>query len=189
MSQLNPENVAISKKTEHLSSHEKRTDSHLCREILGSLARYVRGQLLIVLIMSALYTTGFFFLRVPLWWLAGSLCGLFHLVPLAGTLVAAVIPVGFQLLGGGGFWDIIRVLVLIAVVQLLETFYLTPKILGRELQLHPLVVILAVLGGALLAGPVGALLAVPVVAVGLLVWRKMGTGRKNMQTWSAFRQK
>ncbi len=129
--------------------------------------------------MSSLYAAGFFFVRVPLWWLAGLLCGPFHLVPVIGTLFAAVIPITFQLVGGGGFWDVLWVLLVIAVVQLLETFYLTPKILGRELNLHPLVVILAVFGGALLAGPVGALLAAPVVTVALLAWRRLAARRQH----------
>lgn len=150
----------------------------LFKDIFVSLARYARGQLLIVLIMSALYAAGFFFAKVPLWWLAGMLCGPFHVVPLVGTLFAAVIPVTFQLVGGGGFWDVLWVLIVIAVVQLLESFYLTPKILGRELKLHPLLIILAIFGGAMLAGPVGALLAAPVVAIGLLLWKRL-TARKE----------
>jgi len=128
---------------------------------------------LIVLIMSSLYVVGFFFAKVPFWWLAGVLCGPFHLVPVIGTPIAAVIPISFQLIGGGGIWEVVWVLVVIAVVQLLESFYLTPKILGRELKLHPLVIVLVVLCGAILAGPIGALLAAPVAGIGMLVWRRL----------------
>jgi predicted PurR-regulated permease PerM len=158
--------------------HEQVKDSYLLQDVFLSLGRYVRGQFLIVLIMSALYAAGFFFVEVPLWWLAGALCGPFHLVPVIGVLFAAVIPVSFQLAGGGGFWDVIWVLLVLAVVQLLESIYLTPKILGRELKLHPLVIVIVVLGGALLFGPIGAFLAAPVVAIGLLVWRSMAKNRK-----------
>ena len=152
---------------------------HLIKEILFSLARYVRGQALIVLIMSALYAAGFFFVGVPFWWLAGALCGPFHLVPVVGILFAAIIPIVFQLAGGGGFWDVVWVLIVLAIVQLLESLFLTPRILGRELKLHPLVVILVVLAGAFLFGPFGALLAVPAVAIGLLIWKRSRTRRKQ----------
>lgn len=128
---------------------------------------------MIVLIMSSLYAVGFFFVKVPFWWLAGVLCGPFHLVPVVGTPIAAVIPISFQLIGGGGIWEVVWVLIVIAVVQLLESFYLTPKILGRELKLNPLVIILVVLCGAIVAGPIGALLAAPVAAVGLILWRRL----------------
>jgi predicted PurR-regulated permease PerM len=149
----------------------RKNDSHLLRDIFLALARYVRGQLLIVLIMTGLYSAGFFFAGVPLWLLAGVLCGPFHLIPAIGTLFAAAIPVLFHLVSGGDLWDVVRALLVVGAVQLLETFYLTPRILGRELKLHPIVIVLAVLAGALLFGPVGALLSAPVVAVGLLVWR------------------
>lgn len=152
-------------------------DRYLATDIFFSLGRYARGQLLIVLLMSSLYAVGFFFAGVPLWWLAGLLCGPFHLVPVVGTPLSAIIPVSFQLIGGGGFWDVIWVLIVIAVVQLLETFYLTPRILGRELRLHPLIIILAVLCGALLAGPIGALLAAPIASVAILIWRRLAARR------------
>lgn len=152
--------------------------SHLLKDVFNAIGRWARGQVLIVVIMSALYAVGFFFVGVPLWWLAGILCGPFHLVPAIGILFAAVIPVLFQLAGGGGFWDVVWVLVVLAAVQLLESFYLTPKILGRELNLHPMAIILVVLGGAILFGPVGALLAAPLVAIVLLVWRGL-VGRKQ----------
>ena len=153
--------------------------SQLIRDIFLALARYVRGQFLIVLIMAGLYSMGFFFAAVPLWLLAGILCAPFHLVPFIGTLFAAAIPVLFHLLGGGELWDVVKALLVVGVVQLLETFYLTPRILGRELKLHPIVIVLAVLAGALLFGPVGALLAAPVVAVGLLVWRAFRRNRSG----------
>jgi predicted PurR-regulated permease PerM len=164
------------------NDHNESADEHLFRDIFFSLARYARGQLLIALIMSSLYAAGFFFVKVPLWWLAGMLCGPFHLVPVFGILFAAVIPVTFQLIGGGGIWDVVWVLIVIAIVQLLESFYLTPKILGQELKLHPLVIILAVLGGALLVGPVGALLAAPVVAIGLLLWRRLAARKSQSRS-------
>ena len=157
------------------NEHRAPADTALLKNIFISLGRYIRGQLSIVLIMIGLYSAGFFLVDLPLWWLAGALCGPFHLVPLIGTVFAAVIPITFQLVAGGGFWDVIWVLVVIGVVQLLESFYLTPKILGKELRLHPLLVVLVVLGGAIFFGPVGALLAAPVVAIGLLVWRSLAS--------------
>jgi predicted PurR-regulated permease PerM len=153
---------------------------HLFKDIFLALARYARGQVLIALIMSSLYAVGFFFAKVPFWWLAGILCGPFHLLPVVGTPIAAIIPVSFQLIGGGGFWDVLWVLLVIAAVQLLESFYLTPKILGRELRLHPVVIILLVLCGAILAGPVGALIAAPIGAIGLMIWRRLAIKKQKL---------
>jgi predicted PurR-regulated permease PerM len=120
---------------------------------------------------------GFFFVGVPLWWLAGALCGIFHLVPIVGTVFAAIIPITFQLVGGGGFWDVVYVVIVIAAVQVIESFYLTPKILGHELRLHPVIIVFVILGGAILFGPLGALLAAPIVAVAVLIWKRYRSSR------------
>jgi len=159
------------------SGRSELNESHLVKEIFVAFGRYAKGQLLIALLMSALFAAGFFFAGVPFWWLAGLLCGPFHLIPVVGTPLSAIIPISFQLIGGGGFLDVVWVLVVIAVVQLLETFYLTPQILGRELRIHPLIVILAVLFGAMMAGPVGAILAAPIVSIALLIWRRVANRR------------
>lgn len=124
-----------------------------------------------MLIMMALYAVGFELVKVPLWGLAAFLCGLFHLVPMMGAVLAVLIPVAFALIGGGGFGQILQIIGVFVVAQLLETFYLTPKILGRELRLSPLLVFVSVLIGGMTLGVVGALLAPPVVAIGLLIWR------------------
>lgn len=147
--------------------------SEVLAEAGVSLLRYVRGQILIAAIMTVLYAVGFYFIGVPFWWLVALLCGPFHLVPLVGAVLSAVIPVAVLLISGHGFRPILFVLLLYGAIQLLETFFLTPKILGRELKLNPLVVFGAVLGGALIFGPVGALVAAPLVAILLLFYKRL----------------
>jgi len=146
-------------------------------DVLRSLGHFVLGQLSIAGIMTVLYAVGFFLVGVPLWWLAALLCGPFHLVPFLGAVFAVIVPVVFVLLGPGDLWTVIYVLLVVAAVQLTETVYLTPKILGKRLSLHPLVVFVAVLAGAIVAGPLGALAASPLVAIALLVWKHLRENR------------
>jgi predicted PurR-regulated permease PerM len=142
-------------------------------EVLGSLGRFIRGQLIIAAIMTVLYALGFLLIGMPFWWLVALICGPLHLIPFLGSVIAVVIPVGFILIAGGDLWSVIYVLLVFVAVQLVETLYLTPKILGRELSLHPLLVLAAVLIGALVAGPIGALLASPLVAVVMVIWKRV----------------
>jgi hypothetical protein len=67
---------------------------------------------------------------------------------------------------GGGIWDIAAVLGVFAAVQTLEGYYLTPKILGGRLNLHPMAVFLGLLIGGKLFGFLGFILAIPAIAVG-----------------------
>lgn len=146
----------------------------LAGDILKVIGRFLRGQFLISLIMTVIYGVGFYWIGIPLWWLAAFLCGLCHWIPILGVALAAIVPLLLLLITGGTFGQIIWTLLLILGVQLLESFYLTPKVLGTELRLHPLLVLGGMIIGALIFGPVGAILAAPVLAVVLLIIRRLG---------------
>ena len=141
------------------------TFSRLFDEVGRILQSYVRGQLLIAMIMGGLYAVGFAVLRVPAWPGLAVLSGFLNLVPYVGTLFGMVLATVFTLADGGGFWRVTGVLAIFAVVQSIEGYYLTPKILGGRLQLHPMVVFLGLLIGGKLFGFLGIILAVPTLAV------------------------
>ena len=144
-------------------------------EFLGELLRllkdWVGGQLLIAFCMTVLYGAGFAALDVPLWALLAPLCGFFHLVPIVGGVFALLLPVTAVLIAGGGATKILWIIGVYVFVQALESFYLTPRILGSRLSLRPAVVFLALLAGSLMFGFLGALVAVPAVAAATMVWR------------------
>jgi predicted PurR-regulated permease PerM len=144
----------------------------LPREIGGALWRFLHGQALIAAILTAFHLVAFYLIGLPLWWLAGLIVGALTLVPYFGFLVGAGAASLIALLAGGGLWDIVRLLVVMALAQALEGLYLTPKILGRELNLNPLLVFAAVLAGLMFFGPLGAFLAAPALAVFLIIWKR-----------------
>ncbi len=130
------------------------------------LESYVRGQLLIGAIMAACYAVGFFFLGVPAWAGIAMIAGLLNAVPYVGTVLGIVLAGGFTVAGGGGVWDVAAVLGVFVAVQSLEGYYLTPKILGGRLNLHPMAVFLGLLIGGKLFGLLGVILAIPAIAIG-----------------------
>jgi predicted PurR-regulated permease PerM len=143
----------------------RQTFSRLFDEVGRILQSYVRGQLLIAVMMGALYAVGFLPLSVPAWAGIAMLAGLLNLVPYIGTLFGLVLATVFTLADGGGFWRVSGVICLFAVVQAIEGYYLTPKILGERLRLHPMAVLLGILVGGKLFGLLGIILAVPSLAV------------------------
>ncbi|CAN5819607.1 AI-2E family transporter [soil metagenome] len=130
------------------------------------LESYVRGQLLIGAIMAVCYGVGFWFLGVPAWAGIALIAGLLNAVPYVGTLLGILLAAGFTVAEGGGVWDIASVLGVFVAVQTLEGYYLTPKILGGRLNLHPMAVFLGLLIGGKLFGLLGFVLAIPAIAVG-----------------------
>jgi predicted PurR-regulated permease PerM len=108
--------------------------------------------------------TGLAIMGVPLALPLASLVFLGAFVPLIGAVIAGGVAVIVALIAKGWVFALIA-LGLILAVQQLESHVLQPLVMGRAVAVHPLAVVLAIAGGGVLAGIVGALLAVPVVAV------------------------
>ena len=135
------------------------------------LESYVRGQLLIGSIMALCYAVGFWFLGVPAWAGIALIAGLLNAIPYVGTILGILLAAGFTVAEGGGIWDIAAVLGVFAAVQTLEGYYLTPRILGGRLNLHPMAVFLGLLVGGKLFGLLGFVLAIPAIAVGKVFFK------------------
>ncbi len=135
------------------------------------LESYVRGQLLIGLIMAVFYAIGFWFLDVPAWAGIALLAGLLNVIPYVGTVLGVVMAGGFTIAGGGGVWDVAAVVGVFIAVQTLEGYVLTPKIIGGRLNLHPMAVFLGLLIGGKLFGLLGIVLAIPAIAIGKVFFK------------------
>jgi hypothetical protein len=140
------------------------TVSDLFAQVDIVLRNFVRGQLLVCTAMATLYVIAFFFLDVPMWFALGVLSGFGHLVPYFGTASAAILVITFTALSSPEWWRIITVIVTYPVVQSIEGFILTPRILGEKLELHPFMVLIGIILGHHLFGILGIVLAAPVMA-------------------------
>ncbi|MEZ4580050.1 MAG: AI-2E family transporter [Caldilineaceae bacterium] len=146
-------------------------------------AAYLRGQVVLALIIGVVVTMALAAMGVNNALGLGALAGALEFLPIIGPVastVAAVIVAFFQnepFFGLAFYWRPVAVAVVMLVIQQVENNILVPRIVGRALDLHPLVTMVAVLMGASLAGILGAVLAAPVVAslklLGMYAWRKM----------------
>jgi putative heme transporter len=128
-----------------------------------TIGAYIRGLLIIGLVDALAIGTGLLALRVPLALPLAVLVFFGALFPIVGAFLAGTVAV-LVALATNGIGAAVAVLVLIVVVQQVEGHVLTPVLLGRATEMHPLGVITALGAGALLMGVLGAFLAVPVVA-------------------------
>ncbi len=137
----------------------------LAEPVLDRIGGYVRGQILSSLAVGAVLATGLGLLGVRYALLLGALAAVLNVVPFVGSLAAAVLGIlaalneslGLALATALLFWG----------TNLLEGKFLAPHFVGRATGLHPLVVLVALFAGAHLAGLIGALVSVPLVAA---VW-------------------
>lgn len=141
------------------------------RESARVLGIYFRGQLVIALIVTGLYAAGWEIARMPWWPAMALLCGALHLVPKIGWLIALFAALLVTWASQPASWQLITVLGVWIVVQALDAFVLTPRILGRPLGLRAWMVFVAVLIGGFAFGPIGLVLAVPALAVAAVFWR------------------
>lgn len=135
------------------------------RTVDALVSGFLRGQLTIALTLGVLYAIGFSLIGIDLAIGVGILAGVMALIPYLGNVVALAAATGLCLLKFGIDVHLALVLGWYAIVQNLEGWYLTPRIMGRSVGLHPAIVIVALLIGADLLGLVGMLIAVPLVAV------------------------
>lgn len=139
-------------------------------EVLGA---FFRGQMLVMLVLSMVYTIGLMLVGLDTALLLGSIAGLVSFVPYLGFIVGIVAASIAALMQFQDITPLFYVAIVFLVGQMLEGMLLTPWLVGDKIGLHPVAVIFAVLAGGQLFGFVGVLLALPVAAVIAVVLRHM----------------
>jgi predicted PurR-regulated permease PerM len=130
---------------------------------------FFRGQLLVALFVGVASSIGLWAIGLPFWLLVGMVAGVFNLVPLVGPFIGGGLAVIIALISGEPLTALWAALVLLAVQQI-DNHLISPNVMGRTVQLHPVVVMLALLVGASFAGLFGMLVIVPLVAVAKIVF-------------------
>jgi predicted PurR-regulated permease PerM len=145
----------------------------LAGEFARIIVAFFRGQIVIGLIMGVLLAIGFTLAGLKFGAFLGIIIGLLNIIPYLGSTLGllTVLPLSF-LQQEGGFVLLLLVTGVFAMVQLIEGYLLTPKIMGRSTGLHPLAIIIAIFfWGKALGGILGMILAIPLTAFFVVVWR------------------
>ena len=140
----------------------------LGRKVSRAVGGFFRGQLLVATIVGILSAIGFFIIDLPFWLVIGAVAGFFNLVPLVGPYIGGGLGFLVGTISGGVGLGLQAALVEL-VVQQLDNHIISPNVMKRTVNVHPVTVMLSLLAGGALAGFWGVLLGVPAVAVGKLV--------------------
>lgn len=141
------------------------TVNRLARESSDVLGAFLRGQFLVMLVLGVMYGLGLWAVGLDLGILIGLIAGLLTFVPYLGPASGIILGVIAALVQYGDWQHVAGVLVVFGIGQVIESYVLTPKLVGDRIGLHPVAVIFAVLAGGQLFGFLGMLLALPVAAV------------------------
>lgn len=141
-----------------------------CDEVLG---QYLRGQLAVMLALSLYYSIGLALAGLELALPVGVFTGLAVFIPYLGFGLGLLMALLVAVLQFSGWSGLIGVALVYGLGQILESFFLTPRLVGERIGLHPLAVIFALLAFGHLLGFVGILVALPLSAVLLVAIRRL----------------
>ena len=172
MPRIHPRSLAV----EHLPFLKPETAKdtiYLIREFFNLIAIFFRGQILIALLQGILFAIGFSLAGLKYGAVLGFMLGFLNIVPYLGSMVglSVCLPLAWFQTGGGATLLII-VIAVFCLVQLIEGYYLTPKIMGKATGLNPLAIIVGIFfWGTALDGILGMILAIPLTAFVVVFWR------------------
>ncbi len=145
------------------------TITKLVKECDSVLGAFFRGQFLVMLALGGIYSVGLTVIGLQVGVIIGLIAGLLTIVPYLGTIIGVVTASIAAFLQFGTVSSVFLVWFVFIVGHLIEHVFLTPKLVGDRIGLHPVAVIFAILAGGTVFGFFGVLLALPVAAV-IMVW-------------------
>jgi predicted PurR-regulated permease PerM len=145
------------------------TAHQLCMHTDGLLSQYLRGQILVILAMATFYSIGLSLVGMDGAIALGVFTGLMIIIPYIGIALGLSIGILSAILQFGFGSELLWVLAIFGVGQFLEGFFLTPRLVGERIGLHPVAVLFALIVFGNLFGFFGVLLALPASAVSLVL--------------------
>jgi len=134
------------------------------RQVNRIIAGYLRGQMLVCLILGSFYSFGLWLVGLKLGLIVGFLAGIISFIPYVGSISGFLMAMILVVTQYGTLPKIIAVVVVFLIGQFMEGNFLTPKLVGENIGLHPVWVMFALLAGGVLLGLLGMIIAVPVAA-------------------------
>lgn len=135
------------------------------------LGSYIRAQMILAALTAIVLTLVLGLLRTPYIFLLGPLAGVFEFIPVVGPAVACALIFGLAVLSG--YKHLIVLFLVLGSWRVVQDYVNAPRIMGKSLEISPLVEIFAVLAGGEIGGVIGALLSVPVVAILRILWLRL----------------
>ncbi|MEM1182974.1 MAG: AI-2E family transporter [Acidobacteriota bacterium] len=146
---------------------------YLVSEFVNIIVAFFRGQLIIAFLQGILFAIGFSIVGLKYGFVIGLALGFLNIVPYLGNILGLGVAIPLALFQpDGGLMRLLAVMVVFVIVQSIEGYVLTPRIMGERTGLHPMVIIVAIFfWGSALSGITGMILAIPLTAFLVVFWR------------------
>jgi predicted PurR-regulated permease PerM len=151
-------------------------------EVGTAMGSFVRGQLLVAVIVGIGSSIGMWAIDLPFWLIIGIVAGFLNLIPFLGPVVGGALAALVALLNGDP-WQAFWAVVIMIIVQQIDNHLITPVVQRARVNLSPLVIVLALIIGGALAGLLGVLIAIPATAAIRIVVGHLWRTRVLGQSW------
>lgn len=156
--------------------------AYVSGEVGTALGSFVRGQLLVALLVGIASTIGMWAIDLPFWLIIGIVAGFLNLIPFLGPVVGGALAALVALLNGDP-WQAVWAVVIMIGVQQVDNHIITPAIQRARVNLSPLAIVLALIIGGALAGLLGVLVAIPATAAIRIMVGHLWRTRILGQSW------
>lgn len=156
--------------------------SYVGGEVGGALGSFVRGQLLVAVIVGIASSFAMWAIDLPFWLIIGILAGLLNLIPFLGPIVGGALAALVALLNSDP-WQAVSAVALFTLIQQIDNHVITPMVQRTRVNLSPLVIVLALVIGGAVAGLLGVLVAVPLTAAVRILVGHLWRTRMLGQSW------
>lgn len=156
--------------------------AYVSGEVGTALGSFVRGQLLVALMVGVASSIGMWAIGLPFWLLVGIIAGFLNLIPFVGPVVGGALAALIALLNGD-VWQAVWAVAIMVVIQQVDNHLITPVIQRTRVNLSPLVIVLALIIGGALAGLLGVLVAIPATAAVRIIVGHLWRTRVLGQSW------
>jgi predicted PurR-regulated permease PerM len=148
-----------------VSDDQKERTNQIIAKSITVAKGYLAGRFILIIMLSVLYIVGFLLLGVQYAIFVGIIAAVLSIIPYFGNIIGSAIALLFAVVSGGGIGVLIGVVAVFVVSQFLENNLLVPYVIGKKVELNPIVIIIIVILGGAVWGVAGMILAIPITGI------------------------
>lgn len=158
----------------------KESLNHIARETVHTYSRFIKGMVLVYVIVGILNTLGLWALGVEHALLFGMLCAIMTIIPYVGIFISALLPISMAWISTGEVWVPLGIVAVFSFVQYLEANVIFPKVVGYQIHVNTWSTLVAILAGGIIWGMSGMILFIPFVAI----FKILADNIPGLEPWS-----
>jgi predicted PurR-regulated permease PerM len=150
-------------------SENKAVIREILVETIHAYYNFIKGMLLVYLIVGILNSLGLYIIGIPHPFLFGFIASILTFIPYVGIFISSLLPITVSWITFNSIWYPIGVIMVFSIVQILEAYIIFPYAVGSRLKINTLIIILVIIIGGILWGPAGMILFIPFISIAKLI--------------------